>query len=437
MTFEVDSCKKFLGKRSKFSSFSGMEHFNAGSLDVPEPDVREKSSSHHNLDKVQVERREKNSLLTPRNSSGSTDVVSYDVHIFYYPWYGSKKFDGAYLHWNHKYLENWNKNGAKRYPQGEHDPDRDDIAASFFPRLGAYSSRDPAVISDHMRQLQRSGAGVLVLSWYPPGLSDENGLPSDDCVLPLLDAAQQHGLKLALMVEPYQNLTAETFRQHLVYALNQYGSHPAFYRRPVNRTRQLPVFYLYDSYRVPGEEWQRLFSRRGDLSVRDTRLDALFFGLLTELRDRAHVKRAKFDGFFTYFAANGFTYGSSWKNWKSLHDFAVRQSLLFAPSVGPGYDDTRVRPWNVGNMRQRHDGEYYDRSWRTALAARAPIVTITSFNEWHEGTQIEEAVPKETADKSFRYADYRPLLQSYYLDKTREWVKKFQDDDTSYEAFRN
>ena len=39
---------------------------------------------------------------------------------------------------------------------------------------------------------------------------------------------------------------------------------------------------------------------------------------LVELKHRADIKAAKFDGYYTYFAANGFTYGSTWKNWKSL-----------------------------------------------------------------------------------------------------------------------
>lgn len=43
-----------------------------------------------------------------------------------------------------------------------------------------------------------------------------------------------------------------------------------------------------------------------------------------------------FDGFYTYFAANDFSYGSSWKNWKSLSSFAKKNRLLFVPSVGPG-----------------------------------------------------------------------------------------------------
>ncbi len=124
-----------------------------------------------------------------------------------------------------RYLANWNKQDKRRYPTGHHDPTQGDVGANFFPALGPYSSRqesyivaelylhlllnspksyarhllfsrDPTVISSHMRQIRISGAGVIVLSWYPPRLADENGLPTDEMVLPLLDAAEQHDLKV-------------------------------------------------------------------------------------------------------------------------------------------------------------------------------------------------------------------------------------------------
>lgn len=38
--------------------------------------------------------------------------------------------------------------------------------------------------------------GVLVLSWYPPGLADDNGEPAEDLVSSVLDAAYRHGLKV-------------------------------------------------------------------------------------------------------------------------------------------------------------------------------------------------------------------------------------------------
>ena len=62
---------------------------------------------------------------------------SYDVHIFYYPWYANPKHDKRYLHWNHQYLPHWSPDIAKLYPQGAHKPP-DDIGANFYPALGAY-----------------------------------------------------------------------------------------------------------------------------------------------------------------------------------------------------------------------------------------------------------------------------------------------------------
>ena len=147
---------------------------------------------------------------------------------------------------------------------------------------------------------------------------------------------------------------------------------------------------------------------------------------MVELQHRAAVKRAKFDGIFTYFASNGFSHGSSWKNWRSLGAFCAKNSLLFCPSVGPGYVDTRVRPWNGASTRDRRRGAYYDMAWRTAAAAAPDIVSVTSFNEWHEGTQIEEAVPKSSKDGSFTYLDYLPGEQDLYLRRTAEWVEAFE-----------
>lgn len=132
-----------------------------------------------------------------------------------------------------------------------------------------------------------------------------------------------------------------------------------------------------------------------------------------------------FDGFYTYFAANDFSYGSSWKNWKSLSSFARKNSLLFVPSVGPGYVDTRVRPWNAKTTRERKNGKYYTIAWKTALQTSPSLISITSFNEWHEGTQIEPAVPKSNED--YVYKDYSPRAPDFYLQLTRQFVSQFSE----------
>ena len=51
-------------------------------------------------------------------------------------------------------------------------------------------------------------------------------------------------------------------------------------------------------------------------------------------------------------------------------------------------------------------------------------IGITSFNEWHEGTQIEPAIPFDS--DVFEYIDYSPLAPDYYLTRTAELVSAWK-----------
>lgn len=96
------------------------------------------------------------------------------------------------------------------------------------------------------------------------------------------------------------------------------------------------------------------------------------------------------------------TYGSDPKNWNGFNEIITSKTQspqLFIPSVGPGYIDTNIRQWNGKNTKDRKNGEYYKEflnSIITKMGEKTPeIISITSFNEWHEGTQIEPAVKKD------------------------------------------
>lgn len=39
-------------------------------------------------------------------------------------------------------------------------------------------------------------AGVVVLSWYPPGVADDHGEPTEDLVPAVMDAAHRHSIKV-------------------------------------------------------------------------------------------------------------------------------------------------------------------------------------------------------------------------------------------------
>ena len=84
-----------------------------------------------------------------------------------------------------------------------------------------------------------------------------------------------------------------------------------------------------------------------------------------------------------------------------LCEEAHRAGLLCAPSVGPGYDAARA----TGDLRvkPRRNGLTYDAMWISALRANPDLVTITSYNEWSEGTQIEPAKPEPAAGAYLSY----------------------------------
>ncbi|SHG72559.1 glycoside hydrolase family 99 protein [Chryseobacterium vrystaatense] len=329
------------------------------------------------------------------------------VQIFYYGWYGNPAVDGKYYHWNHDILPHWNNpkwNNLGNYKGA------DDIGANFYPELGNYSSNDPGIIKQHMKMIKKSGVGVVVLSW----LGKDPFV--DKSITAYLDIADQFGLKIAFHIEPfYKNITE--LRDQLSYLVKTYSHHHAFYRKDGK-----PLYYIYDSYKISPEEWSKLLSVHGEKTVRNTELDGLYIGLWVEEEHASFFEKSNFDGFYTYFASEGFVFGSTVSNWTYLSQYAKDHHLMFIPCVGPGYSDTRIRPWNESNFKSRENGKYYEKMFKAAAKIHPDFIGITSFNEWHEGTQIEPAVPKKTG--SFKYEDYGK--ESWmYIKETKRLTDQF------------
>ncbi|MBT29410.1 MAG: alpha-mannosidase [Thalassobius sp.] len=339
--------------------------------------------------------------------------VNYNVHSFYYNWYENPTRDGQYAHWNHQVLPHWSDttwDNAGSYPGNE------DIGANFYPELGSYSSNDTATIKQHMEWLQQSGSGVLAITWWGKGKNNESG---DNAIPTYLDLADRYGLKLAFHIEPFYKSAAE-FKEQLEYVANKYGEHPALYKY-----NGKPFYYVYDSYKLSNEEWQKVFSPEGEMSVRNTELDGTFIGLWVHENDGDSIKASGFDGYYTYFASEGFVYGSTSSNWKNLAQFASDNDMIFIPCVGPGYIDTRIRPWNAENTKSRENGKYYEKMFTAAMDVKPEIIGITSFNEWHEGTQIEPAITKSVGE--YNYEDYgKDTDPLFYIKETRTLIEQFE-----------
>lgn len=112
-------------------------------------------------------------------------------------------------------------------------------------------------------------------------------------------------------------------------------------------------------------------------------------GLPTTLLQAQEAAAAGMDGLYTYFAARGFVWTSSPEtSWRTLSELCASHGMLWLPCVGPGYDDRRIRPWNAKHTRARASA-YYASFWEAAMHSNPSAIAITSYNEWHEGTQIE------------------------------------------------
>ena len=290
------------------------------------------------------------------------------VGVFYYPWFATPQRDGHYAHWQ----------------QGGIQPPAD-VASSFYPARGIYSSADTLVVDAQMREIALAGIGVVITSWWGRDSREDRRLPQ------LLGAARRHGLTVAAHLEPYRGRTVASTEADIVYL----------------RGEGISDVYVWASTALPETEWAEM----------NRRVEGVRVFANTNLAGRAAA--GGFDGLYTYdvLLFDGVLF-------PRLCRQARRLGLLCAPSVGPGYDarrataDSRVKP--------RRDGARYDGMWRGALRARADLVTITSYNEWHEGTQIEPARSDRGGYESYEgaWGLHGRAAETAYLERTAFWVQR-------------
>ena len=259
------------------------------------------------------------------------------------------------------------------------------MASTFYPARGVYSSADSLVVDAQMREIAAAEIGVVITSWWGRDSREDRRLSL------VRGAAQRHGLSVAAHLEPYRGRTVASTEADIAYL----------------REQGVSDFYVWASSDLPTAEWAAM----------NARLDGVRVFANTNLAGRAAA--GGFAGLYTYdvLLFDGALF-------PRLCAQARRLQLLCAPSVGPGYDarrataDARVKP--------RRDGARYDGMWRGAVRADVDLVTITSYNEWHEGTQIEPARSDRSGYESYdgAWGLYGRAAETAYLDRTAFWVSR-------------
>lgn len=339
------------------------------------------------------------------SSPDDLEEPSYRVGVFYYPWYETPEVDGHWGHWE----------GGTRYQPPL------DIDSDYYPVLGAYSSVDTSVIAQHFKWLRKARVGVIMCSWWGQGDYTDRTIPT------LLKVAVRYKIKVSFLLEPYGGRGANELVADIKYLYSSYGNHPAFYRTntasrwsPDDRSKGL--FFMWGGIGLePGETpaaedpgyWQAAI---------DT-IHALPGGALVfyDVTDATFIDKGHFDGLYNY-ATLDINPDFSWAH-------SLPSDALYVPSVLPGFLVRRnAGPGEQPVILPRNGGTTYQTQWQAALqtGVQPLMITITTFNEWHEGTQIEPAAKNAANGRGFTYEDYDSLPTDGYLSLTRPEVEKLE-----------
>jgi serine/threonine protein kinase len=321
-----------------------------------------------------------------------------DVGAFYYPWYGSADIEGDWYHWQDESTESFS-----------------DILSDYYPILEPYSSMHLDVIAQHFAWLRQAGVGFIVSSWWGENSHEDKAVPL------LLEMGERYGIKVAFHLEPYEGFTPEQLVHNVRYLYETYGDHPAFYRTTESKfwiqdDRPKGLFFLREPTIPFGEE--DYVDYEYWLGAIDEIHNMPDGGIvIAETLDAGWLYFSQFDGIYNYALL------------EPNFDYAVRIPMYswYVPGVIPGFSCRRVGcPDDL--YLPRDNGETYNIQWQAALftSTRPDLVIISSFNQWHEGTQIEPAAPGFETDEGRVYEGYEGLGPEDYLYITKEFAHHYQ-----------
>ena len=310
------------------------------------------------------------------------------VAAYYYAWYGPGR-----LHWENGYA-------------------RARLDAPQRPVLGEYDSRDPAVIATHYAWARRYGVDVFLTSWWGPEGYDDVTIRDH-----LLPSPARGRTRIAIFYETGARMPSSAdFRLHIDesvlatmvadfdYLARIYLRHPGYYRIDGR-----PVVVMYGSKIYRGAMAEAITAVREHVRV----AHGLELFLIGDEVDwdigPSHARIGLFDA-ITPYTLYSRTQRAGWpsrtrfleavdRRQRQFRRVAGMKGVRFVPGVLPAFNDRGVRP-EAGHYVLPHElgparaGTYslFTRFLEQSgelVDPRLRLLTVTSWNEWHEDTQIE------------------------------------------------
>ena len=309
---------------------------------------------------------------------------------FYYPWYADANElpPETFRHWT----TNWTTN-AHRPPSSWSSNFLPDDGSGMFDTANLYSSMDRDVIRRHLSWMYRAGFDFAAVSWWGRSIYEDRAF---SLLLQETSRGPDPNLRLTIYyeVEGYSNPGVEQIVSDLRHVYDSYASSDA-YLTVSSEFGPVPVVFVYGVDDAEStERWSR--ARATMYSLRKP-----IFIVLS-----------------AWVTATG-----SYRDYATLvdawHVYGAHTRLDIVPgyaaSASPGHSQI---PELGGWPEFRRDPIEFASAVRTMArlsVSQAQFLMIPTFNEWHEGTQIEPGFPIDH-DDSEPFVQAGPSYGFLYLD---------------------
>lgn len=354
-----------------------------------------------------VDNQNHSSRLSPEVVGKASAIYDdYFTGVYYYPWYSNA--------WGHEWA-------------GEFV--RDYVNPPQAPLLGEYDSRDASVIRQHLDWCKEYGINLWVCSWWGPNSREDTTIR--DHIKPEL---KSDDVKFALFYEsglfgdlPWviDSSKEAVLKDDFTYIANTYFSHPNYFR--INNR---PVIFIYLSRLYQGDCLDAFNRIRQSIRI----LGYELFLIGDEMGSGSPTDHMNFlDAVTAYSLLPNLGYGIDQDFFGPLSGIfndweqgAAARGLKFVPDVMPGFNNRKVGMTSPANSlvipRQSTAGasptSYYEESINISRPFVDPdlkLIMVTSWNEWHEDTEIE---PTNTASPTNKdtSASTNVYTNGYYYD---------------------
>ncbi|RLC80617.1 MAG: hypothetical protein DRI61_05370 [Chloroflexi bacterium] len=272
------------------------------------------------------------------------------------------------------HAENEVKVGVYYYPWYTGNWEQDHPNCIDTPVLGHYNSQDVTVIRKHLEWLQDLDVDFLIVSWWGPNSFTDNTTKT----LFSTANAEETSIEITIMIEPF-NSSSGIYNFTLLYD------------------------YIYSTYVSQYDNLYMKLYGRPLICFYNDNVNMTKNGKIP-LDDRFEVRIIGHEPYANWLYSRNYQM-TSWEN-----ELAMDGQI----SVMPRYDDTHFRSPGAQKDPTYSQG-YYDQQWNKALnlarQGKVHYVTIATWNEFAERTQIEPCIDKTSYKKNEPYFIYEKTKQ--------------------------